>query len=211
MTAATETPELAEVITLMPGEDGFAGWQKMESQTSSFWLPVNYWGLYMQEGNEAFYKTYQKGFLDPYSKILVLLELKDTPTPTTNPDPEAEDLSEIDFGIAVDDDQVISVVLIGEPVAEDSTLETQFQRIENELGRAYRVMERQIIEGSRYESGRMVFKFREDPIQPSGMQIMYFFLEGDRLWTLSFNTPIEQYEDILLMSEKSADSFEILQ
>jgi hypothetical protein len=71
-------------------------------------------------------------------------------------------------------------------------------------------MDRQIIEGRQIPTGRLIFKFREDPIQPSGMQIMYFFLQDGRLWTLSFNTPIESYEEILLMSEKSAGSFEVL-
>lgn len=206
---ATEPSFSIEVITLVPDGDGYAGWQKFESKTASFWLPIIYWGLYDREGIEGWYRFFVKGFLDPYSKAIVIVDPARNPTPTPDTLAGEIDLSQIDFGIGLDDEHITSVVLISEPLEESSSLEQQFERIEREFGQGYRPMERQVIEGGRYETGRLIFKFREDPIQPSGMQILYVFLQPDRIWTLSFNTPIVQYDEMLTMSEKSANSFEI--
>jgi len=201
-----------EIVTAVPRNGDFAGWQRMETQLSTLWLPQNFEIIDMGDGFGELFGAFFAGFAEGMGELVGQLSAElggDGATPEPIDLDDLGDAFEFDFLIAIDEDLLTSAFLLSQPLDPGTDLDYHLHDALNGIEGDFTLLSLQAIEGAKYEMGRALLELQDPETQMTGNMLMYVILGTDNVWTLSYQTAAEKFDQLLPTFEKSAYSFDI--
>lgn len=200
------------IVTPLPHNGDFAGWQRVETKLATFWLPASYEIIDLGDGFGELFGDFFEDFAVGMSELVGELS-SELGGEGATPEPfNLDDLNsalEFDFIIATDNDLLTSAFLINQPREPGNDLEYQLHNALNGIEGDFTLFSLQAIEGAKYEMGRAILEVQDPELQMMGNVLMYVILGNDNVWTLSYQTASDKFDQLMPTFEKSADSFEI--
>jgi hypothetical protein len=224
---ATETPQAStnlatpgfsnsvpaiNAATPVPASISIANWQKVEGATATFYLPRSFEVLDLGSEFGLIMATLMTGLMEGMVDMVNELgeELGADPvTPTPMDMSELEAAFNIDFVLALEDNQKTSAFLFSEPLEETTSLEEQIQATLEEQENPFEVLSMDRVMDSSYETGRMNLRAIDSESGEPGYVLIYIILLDDRVYQLGYTTSVDRFEEMLPIFETSASSFRI--
>ena len=223
--AATSTPtvpsafitSLAQItsiaITASPLEnEELANWQQIDTDNAEIWVPGDYQVFNFSDGfDEAFAQLFTgmtEAFVEAFSEIAE--EEGGDPLPTVDSSEFEQDFP-VDLVVAFDESSFTSVLLVAEPVEDETDLEMEMNRaVIEQLDPSVNLLDRVIVELPNFDAGRLIF---EGVDQESGLlvkQVAYIILQGDKVWSIVYGTASDFFDDLFpTVFETSIKTFRI--
>ena len=201
-----------EIVTPFPHSGDITGWQRVETKLATFWLPGSYEVFDLGDGFGELFGDFFEDFAVGMGELFGELSSElggDGATPEPLNLDDLNSAFEFDFIIATDEDLLTSAFLISQPLEPGTDLDYHLHNALNGIEGDYTLLSLQAIEGAKYEMGRAMLEMQDPETQMMGNMLMYVILGKDNVWTLSYQTASEKFEQLLPTFEKSADSFEI--
>lgn len=198
----------AEVVPAPAGAPDLAGWQRIDSTTASFWLPPSFEVADLGGFGDLMalmMAGMMEGMMEAFGELAPTTE---GPAPTP---PSLEELREamgFDFLIAADEAAEAFVVLIGHPLQGPADLDALMVEAVGSTQGELAVERYEVYEGGRYLSARSTVRVRNSETGLLGAQLVYVFVEGERVWSLTYAADAEDFEALRPLFERSAHSFE---
>ena len=200
------------IVTPLPHSGDIAGWQRVETKLATFWLPASYEIIDLGDGFGELFGAFFEDFAVGMGEFVEELSSElggDGATPEPINQDDLNSAFEFDFIIAIDEDLLTSAFLISQPREPETDLDTHLHDALNGIEGDYKLLSLQAIEGTKYEMGRALLEVHDPELQMMGKMLMYVILGENNVWTLSYQTASEKFDQLLPTFEKSADSFEI--
>ena len=201
-----------EIVTPSPLIDDITGWQRVETKLAIFWLPGSYEVIDLGGGFGELFGDFFEDFAVGMGELVGELSSEldgDGATPEPLDLDDLNNAFEFDFIIATDEDLLTSAFLISQPREPGTSLDVHLHDALNGIEGDFTLLSLQAIEGAKYEMGRAILEVQDPELQMMGNVLMYVILGNDNVWTLSYQTPSEKFDQLVPTFEKSADSFEI--
>jgi hypothetical protein len=122
---------------------------------------------------------------------------------------EVEAAFNIDFVLAMQDDEKTVAFLFSEPLEQSSSLEEQMQATLDEQDNPIEVVSIDRVIDSNYETGRMSLLATDSETGERGHVLIYIILLSDRVYQLGFTTTVDRYEEMSSIFETSASTFRV--
>ncbi|MFV9675299.1 MAG: hypothetical protein ACNYZI_07955 [Anaerolineales bacterium] len=201
-----------EIVTPVPHSGDITGWQRVETKLAIFWLPASYEIIDLGDGFGELFGDFFEDFAVGMGELVGELTSELSGDGATPEPLNLDDLNsafEFDFLIATDEDLLTSTFLISQPREPGTDLDTHLHDALNGIEGDYILLSLQAIDGAKYEMGRAILEIHDPELQMMGKMLIYVILGKDNVWTLSYQTASEKFDQLLPTFEKSADSFEI--
>ncbi|MES0338863.1 MAG: hypothetical protein ABUK16_12000 [Anaerolineales bacterium] len=201
-----------EIVTPLPHSSDIAGWQRVETKLATFWLPASYEIIDLGDGFGELFGAFFEDFAVGMGELVGELTSELSGDGATPEPLNLDDLNsafEFDFLIATDEDLLTSAFLISQPREQGTDLDYHLHDALNGIEGDFKLLSLQAIEGAKYEMGRALLEVHDPELQMMGKMLIYVILGKDNVWTLSYQTASEKFDQLLPTFEKSADSFEI--
>ena len=201
-----------EIVTPLPHSGDIAGWQRVETKLATFWLPASYEIIDLGDGFGELFGAFFEDFAVGMGELVGELTSELSGDGATPEPLNLDDLNsafEFDFLIATDEDLLTSAFLISQPREQGTDLDYHLHDALNGIEGDFKLLSLQAIEGAKYEMGRALLEVHDPELQMMGKMLIYVILGKDNVWTLSYQTASEKFDQLLPTFEKSADSFEI--
>jgi len=200
------------IVTPLPHSGDIAGWQRVETKLATFWLPASYEIIDLGDGFGELFGDFFEDFAVGMGELVGELSSElggDGATPEPLNLGDLNSAFEFDFLIATDEDILTSAFLISQPREPGTDLDFHLHDALNGIEGDFKLLSLQAIEGAKYEMGRALLEVHDPELKMMGKMLMYVILGEDNVWTLSYQTASEKFDQLLPTFEKSADSFEI--
>jgi hypothetical protein len=187
-------------------------WQRVEGATASFMLPTSFEVLDM--GSEfgmlmaALMTGLMEGMVEMASDIAEEFGA-DPITPTPFDTSEVETAFNIDFVLAMQDDQKTNAFLFSEPLEEPSTLEYQIQATLDEQDNPIDILSIDRVIGATHETARMHLLATDSESGDQGYVLIYIIMLTDRVYQLGYATEVDRFEEMAPIFETSASTFRV--
>lgn len=201
-----------EIVTAIPHSGDFAGWQEVETKLATFWLPGSFEIIDLGNGFGELFSAFFEGFAEGLGELSGELSAElggDGATPEPLNLDDLDGAFEFDFLIAINEDLFTSAFLVSQPLEPRTDLDYHLHDALNGIEGNFTLLSLQAIEGSKYEMGRAILELQDPETKMMGNMLMYVIIGIDNVWTLSYQTAAEKFDQLLPTFEKSADSFEI--
>jgi len=199
-------------VTAVPQSGDFAGWQEIGTKLATFWLPGSFEIINLGDGFGELFSAFFEGFAEGLGELVGELSAELGGDDATLEPLNLDDLDgafEFDFLIAIAEDLLTSAFLISQPLEPGTNLDYHLHDALNGIEGDFTVLSLQAIEGGKYEMGCAILEVQDPETKMMGNLLMYIILGSDNVWTLSYQTASEKFDQLLTTFEKSADSFEI--
>lgn len=201
-----------EIVTPFPQSGDITGWQRVETKLATFWLPASYEIIDLGDGFGELFGDFFEAFAVGMGEFVGELSSElggDGATPEPLNLDDLNSAFEFDFIIATDEDLLTNAFLISQPRERGTDLDYHLHDALNGIEGDFTLLSLQAIEGAKYEMGRAILEVQDPELQMMGSMLMYVILGNDNVWTLSYQTASEKFDQLLPTFEKSADSFKI--
>jgi hypothetical protein len=199
------TPQL---ITPAPLDVDTAGWQRVETNSATFFLPVQFEVIDLGSGFSELFGAFAGGLVEGMSEFAQGFVGEGEVTPTPFDASGLEEALSIDFVLAIDADGVSSVVLLGQPVEGDPDLSQLMQEMLEGFEGSIQILAWQVLQDSAIPTGRIEL-FLDDPAGAGqGRVLIYVYRGASRSWSLIFQTQANEFPGKLNEFEAIAASFE---
>jgi hypothetical protein len=189
-----------------------SAWQQVEGATASFMLPTSFEVLDM--GSEfgmlmaALMTGMMEGMVEMASDIAEEFGA-DPITPTPFDTSEVETAFNIDFVLAMQDDQKTNAFLFSEPLEEPSTLEEQIQATLDEQDNPIEILSIDRVIDATHETARMHLLVTDNESGDRGHVLIYIIMLTDRVYQLGYATEVDRFEEMAPIFETSASTFRV--
>ena len=187
-------------------------WQKVEGATASFMLPTSFEVLDMGSEFGMLMAALITGLMEGMMEVAVELgeELGAAPiTPTPMDLSDVEAAFNIDFVLAMEDDQKTSAFLFSEPLEEPPSLEEQMQAVLDDQDNPIEIIALERVMNTAFETGRLSLLATDPETGERGQLLIYVILLPDRMYQLGYATEVELFDEALAIFETSASTFRI--
>ena len=169
------------------------GWSKFESDQIELQLPKTYKGGDLSRDLEIISEEMRK--LGPnFEPILKGIEQN----------PEV-------FALWVFDSQIgpsgnlTNMNVVSEQLPSEVTLDTYLDSVEQQLPPQWKVLEKEIIQLSRYKAGKVTTEFTLNGT--TGKQLAYIIKQGNTAWTVTYSVGKDEFDQKEPIFEESIDTF----
>ncbi|MCJ7825413.1 MAG: hypothetical protein MUP44_10970 [Anaerolineales bacterium] len=166
----------------------------------------------MGDGFGELFGAFFEGFAEGMGELVGQLSAElggDGATPEPIDLDGLDEAFEFDFLIAIDEYLLTSAFLLSQPLDPGTDLDYHLHDALNGIEGDFTLLSLQAIEGAKYEMGRALLELQDPETHMNGIMLMYVILGTDNVWTLSYQTAVEKFDQLLPTFEKSVDSLEI--
>ena len=198
--------------TPVPASMSTSSWQRVEGATASFKLPTSFEVLDMGSEFGMLIAALMTGLMEGMVELASDIgeELGADPiTPTPFDTSEVETAFNIDFVLAMQNDQKTSAFLFSEPLEEPSTLEQQIQATLDEQDNPIEILSIDRVIDTTHETARMHLLATDIETGDRGNVLIYIILLPDRVYQLGYTTDADQFEEMSPIFETSASTFRV--
>jgi hypothetical protein len=198
-----------EVVTPVPYDANWNGWQLVDASRASFQLPASYEVMDLGEGFGEFFKLFTEILVTGFSEMAGEFEGGSELLQTPFPNDEIEDALDFDLIVAVEEDLMTSVFFASEPLESSDTLDSLLYEAISSQESPGRILSRQLIADAPYQMARAFVEVRDQETGMAGKQVIYVIIEGRQGFTLSYQTTAQAFDGLLPLFEKSVSSLKI--
>lgn len=205
---ATSLPEATSVTDLMPTDS----WQRVEGATASFMLPMSFEVLDMGTEFGKLMAALMTGLMEGMMELASDLGEEfgaDPITPTPFDVSELESAFDIDFVLAMQEDQKTSAFLFSEPLEQPGSLEDQIQATLDEQENPIEIVSIARVTDTVNETARLHLIVTETETGERGFVLIYIILLSDRAYQLGFTSRLDRFEEMAPIFDTSASTFRI--
>jgi hypothetical protein len=207
-TTLTNLTDATPVIASIPTST----WQRVEGATASFMLPTSFEVLDMGSEFGMLMAALMTGLMEGMVEIASDIGEEfgaDPITPTPFDTSEIETAFNIDFVLAMQDDQKTTAFLFSEPLEEPSTLEEQLLATLDEQDNPVEILSIDRVIDSTHETARMHLLVTDTGTDEQGHVLIYIIMLSDRVYQLGYTTEVERFEEMSPIFETSASTFRV--
>ena len=205
------TPLVTQVITQAPVDTNWSGWQWVEGKHARFRIPNSYEIMDLGEGFGGLFALFTMAFTEGFSEMFEGMEMEGSEELPPIPEEELEAAFDFDFILAMEADMMTSAFFVSEPLDSADTVDSLLKEAVAGVEGSAKLLSIEHIEGAPYSMSRAFVETRDPETGMRGKQVAYVIISGDRGYTLSYQTSLDQFESLLPMFEKSISSFQITQ
>ena len=198
----------AVVVTLAGEDPDLSGLKRIDTKSAFFFVPESYQVIDMGEMGEAMVllmQVFAEGMVEAFAS-LVTPEPGETATPVSLDEMSAS--MQFDLLMAADAAGGSAVFLVGEPLPEAADLQTLLLKAIEDNKNEVLVERTELIYGGRYPMARALLQVRDVESGQRSRQALYLLAGSDRLWTLSFQAEPAEFDGLLPVFERSAQSLQ---
>lgn len=209
----TPTPPLGlEWATVMPVDSEFGGWVRLESKRASLWLPPGYKVIDLGEFGDlmalmAYAMTQAMGEMAGEMAAMFATPVPGQPTPTLVSLEELQQTFEFDFMLAGNEADETALFLVGEPPTPGVDLGKAIEGALGSFKGEYTVVMEHVVADRPYPTARLVVDSIDAESGRAGRHLVYVFVISERAWSLDYVAPVERFDLLMPLFEKSAASF----
>ena len=185
-----------------------ANWQQVEAETASFSLPPYLKVLDMGSGMGEMMRLLMAGFIEGFSDMAEEIGQEFGATPQATLDlSELDDLPAFDLVMAMDENQLVVMMMTGEELEEPPTIEQSLNEALGNVDAEYELIRKEIVTDAPQPTAR-VFLTVDDEVQGKGKQVLYVLHKDNMRWTFYFAAPLDTFEDHLPDFEQVINSLD---
>jgi len=209
----TPTPPFGlEWATVMPVDSEFSGWVRLESKRAALWLPPGYEAVDLGEFGDmmalmAYAMTQAMGEMAGEMAAMFATPVPGQPTPTLVSLEELQQTFEFDLMLAGNEADESALFLVGEPPTPGVDLGKAIEGALGSIKGETTVVAQHVIAGRPYPTARLVVDSVDAESGRAGRHLVYVFVIGERAWALDYVAPVERFDLLMPLFEKSAASF----
>jgi hypothetical protein len=205
------TPLVTEVITPAPVDTNWSGWQWVEGKHARFRIPNSYEIMDLGEGFGGLFALFTMAFTEGFSEMFEGMEMEGSEEIPPIPEEELEAAFDFDFILAMESDMITSAFFVSEPLDGTKTMDSLLKEAVAGVEGSARLLAIEHIEDAPYTMSRAFVETRDPETGMRGKQVAYVILSGDRAYTISYQTSLENFDSQLPTFEKSVSSFRTIQ
>ncbi len=196
-------------VTHAPQVEIPAEWQRVEAETISFRLPPYLEVMDLGSGMGELFQLFIQGFAEGFSDVAEELGQEFGATPQSTPDlSQLDDLPAFDLVMALDETQLVAMMMTGEEMEEPVSLEESLNEALSNVDTDFELLRKEIVDNAPQPTAR-VFLTVDDEEEGKGKQVLYVIQEGDMRWTFYFASALETFPDYKPDFEAVIDSVAI--
>jgi hypothetical protein len=209
----TPTPPFGlEWATAVPVDSEFGGWVRLESKRAALWLPPGYEVVDLGEFGDmmalmAYAMTQAMGEMAGEMAAVFATPVPGRPTPTLVSLEELQQTFEFDVILAAGEADEAALFLVGEPPTPGADLGKAIEGALGSFKGEHTVVTQRVVAGRPYPTARLVVDSVDAESGRAGRHLVYVFVIGERAWSLDYVAPVERFDPLLPLFEKSAASF----
>jgi hypothetical protein len=196
----------------MPVDSEFSGWVRLESKRAALWLPPGYEAVDLGEFGDlmalmAYAMTQAMGEMAGELAAVFATPVPGQPTPTLVSLEELQQTFEFDLMLAGNEADESALFLVGEPPSPEVDLGKAIEGALGSFKGEYTVVAEHAVAGRPYPAARLVVDSVDAESGRAGRHLVYVYVLDERAWSLDYVAPVERFDQLLPLFEKSAASF----
>ncbi len=209
----TPTPPFGlEWATVMPVDSEFSGWVRLESKRAALWLPPGYEVVDLGEFGDmmalmAYAMTQAMGEMAGEMAAMFVTPVPGLPTPTLVSLEELQQTFEFDLILAASEADETALFLVGEPPTPGADLGKAIEGALGSFKGEHTVVTQHVVAGRPHPTARLVVDSVDAESGRAGRHLIYVFVIAERAWSLDYVAPVERFDQLMPLFEKSAASF----